>query len=141
VVGPADVACAVHHGHHEQPQHRSGDWQQGGTSAVPPSDIFGTWKGAVRTVDKTHTPATITVTTDGDPAKNNWIVGSGGDTPQGGFASLKNEGCGGEARWNVSDLGLTAGHAYRLQFMVHDGDQNRHCAKVRLSASARRRGS
>jgi hypothetical protein len=104
---------------------RSGDWQQGGTSAVPPSNIFGTWKGAVRTVDKTHTPATITVTPDADPAKNNWNLGSGSDTPPGGFASLKNEGYGAEARWNVSDLGLTAGHAYRLQFMVHDGDQNK----------------
>jgi len=28
-------------------------------------------------------------------------------------------------RWNVSGLGLSAGHAYRLEFMVHDGDQNK----------------
>jgi hypothetical protein len=103
---------------------RSGDWQQGGTSALPPSSIFGTWKAAVRTVDKTHTPATITVTPDTDPVKNNWNLGTGSDTPPGGFASLANEGYGAEARWNVSDLGLLTGHAYRLEFMVHDGDQN-----------------
>jgi hypothetical protein len=104
---------------------RSGDWQQGGTSAIPPSDIFGTWKGAVRTVDKTKSPYGITVTPDTDPAKNNWNLGTGSDTPPGGFASLKNEGYGGEARWSVSSLGLAAGHAYRLEFMVHDGDQNK----------------
>jgi hypothetical protein len=104
---------------------RSGDWQQGGTLALPPSDIFGTWKAAVRTVDKTHTPAAITVTPDTDPVKNNWNLGAGSDTPPGGFASLANEGYGAEARWSVSDLGLSTGHAYRLEFMVHDGDQNK----------------
>ena len=30
----------------------AGDWQYGGT-AIPPDAIFGTWKAAVRTVDKT----------------------------------------------------------------------------------------
>ena len=35
-----------------------------------------------------------------------------------------------EARWNVSDLScngvpLQKGHTYRMQFMVHDGDQNK----------------
>ena len=30
-----------------------------------------------------------------------------------------------EARWDVSSLGLTTGHVYRAQFMVHDGDQNK----------------
>lgn len=29
----------------------SGDWQMGGTSAIPPNALYGTWKGAVRTVD------------------------------------------------------------------------------------------
>ena len=109
----------------DNPNDRSGDWQQGGTDALPPNDIFGTWKGAVRTVDKTHTPAGIAVTPDVDPAKNNWNLGGGSDTPPGGFASLKQEGYGAEVRWHVSQLGLQSGHAYRLQFMVHDGDQNK----------------
>jgi hypothetical protein len=107
---------------------RSGDWQQGntspGTAAVSPSDIFGTWKAAVRTVDKTKTPNVVTVTPDGDPAKNNWTLGSGSDAPPGGFAKYTNQGYGAEARWSVSALGLQTGHAYRLEFMVHDGDQN-----------------
>jgi hypothetical protein len=104
------------------PSSRSGDWQQGGPAATPPNAIFGAWKGAVRTVDKTRTPYAITVTPDGDPqAKNNWNLGGGDPAP----AGLKDEGYGAEARWNVSGLGLQAGHAYRLQFMVHDGDQNK----------------
>ena len=30
-----------------------------------------------------------------------------------------------EVNWNANDLGLIPGHNYRLQFMVHDGDQNK----------------
>src|SRR5207249_4974771 len=40
----------------------------------------------------------------------------------------KNEGYGAEVRWNVDDLvaagQMIMGHTYRLQLMVHDGDQN-----------------
>lgn len=79
----------------------------------------------MRTVDKTKTPAGITIIPDADPAKNNWNLGPGSDTPPGGFLSLKNEGYGAEVRWNVDLLGLQAGHTYRMQFMVHDGDQNK----------------
>ncbi len=103
---------------------RVGDWQQGGTG-VTPHKICGTWKGAVRTVDKTRNPAVITVTPDANPAKNNWTLGAGSDMPDIGFANLRNEGYGTEVVWNVSQLGLLPGHTYRLQFMVHDGDQNK----------------
>src|SRR5882762_7441595 len=34
-------------------------------------------------------------------------------------------GYGAEVRWEVSQLGLLAGHTYRMYFMVHDGDQNK----------------
>ena len=102
---------------------RVGDWQQGSTNAIPPNAVFGSWKGAVETIDDTASPAAVTVTPDGDPAKNNWNLGSGADTPPGGFGSLTNEGFGAEARWNVNNLGLQPGHAYRMEFMVHDGDQ------------------
>ena len=106
------------------PNNRSGDWQQGGTG-VAPSQVCGMWKGAVKTVDSTKNPVLITVTPDADPVtKNNWTLG-GGDVPPGGFTSLTNEGYGAEAEWNISDLGLVAGHTYHLQFMVHDGDQNK----------------
>jgi hypothetical protein len=88
-------------------------------------------------VDRTVSPAKVTVTADADPAKNNWTLGSGSDAPPGGdldmlnlqqqqlTSSLKNEGYGAECVWDVSQLGLIPGHTYRLQFMVHDGDQNK----------------
>jgi len=106
------------------PNSRAGDWQQGGTG-VKPSAVYGTWKGAVRTVDATKNPPVVTVVCDKDPAKNNWTLGAGSDVPAGGFSKWKNEGFGAEVVWNVSDLGLDPTHSYRLQFMVHDGDQNK----------------
>jgi hypothetical protein len=99
----------------------AGDWQYGGT-AVPPNAVFGTWKGAVRTVDKTKTPVAVTVTPDADPAVNNWDLGANADAVP---AGLVNQGFGAEVRWNVDGLGLIPGHTYRLYFMVHDGDQNK----------------
>jgi hypothetical protein len=99
------------------PKDRSGDWQFGGRPHGP-NQIFGSWKGAVRTVDATVTPNKITITPDKDPMKNNWNLGGGDPVP----AGLRNEGFGAEVRWNVS---LTPGHSYRLQVMVHDGDQNK----------------
>ena len=99
----------------------AGDWQYGGT-AVPPTAVFGTWKGAVKTIDQSKNPATVTVTPDADPKKNNWILGSGSNPVPTG---LTNQGFGAEVRWDVNTLGLISGHQYRLYFMVHDGDQNK----------------
>ena len=103
---------------------RAGDWQQGGTG-VSPNKISGTWKAAVRTVDYTHSPVAISVTPDADPAQNHWNLGVGSDVAPGGFASLNDEGYGAECAWNINALGLKQGHTYRLQFIVHDGDQNK----------------
>ncbi len=101
----------------------AGDWQYaGGDKAIPPQAVFGTWKAAVRTVNKTVTPNVVTVTPDTDPAKNNWNLGAGSDPVP---AGLVNEGYGAEARWDISMLGLLSGHTYRLYFIVHDGDQNK----------------
>jgi hypothetical protein len=99
------------------PNSTAGDWQQGGTPWNPTA-IFGTWKAAVRTVDKTVTPNVVSVTPDADPAKNNWNLGGGDPVP----AGLSNEGYGAEVRWDVV---LQPGHSYRIQVMVHDGDQNK----------------
>jgi hypothetical protein len=107
---------------------RAGDWQFGG---VPnnPDDVFGTWKAAVRTVNKDT--STITVTPDADPATNNWTLGPGSDTPSVGFAALTNQGYGAEVRWSLGNLRdrfgnpLLPNHVYRFEFMVHDGDQNK----------------
>jgi hypothetical protein len=119
---------------------RAGDWQQGGQGFAP-HRVCGTWKAAVRTVDKTRTPNTVTVTPDNDPAKNDWNI-AGGDVPPGGFAALADEGYGAECVWFVSQLGLKPGHTYRMYFMVHDGDQNKTggdaghgCTTVHINAS------
>jgi hypothetical protein len=100
------------------PNSKAGDWQQGGRP-ISPNAVFGTWKAAVRTVDNTVSPPTVTITPDADPAKNNWTLGTGANTPP---AGLKSEGFGTEARWNVA---LVPGRSYRLQVIVHDGDQNK----------------
>lgn len=111
---------------------RSGDWQMGG-KAWNPSAVFGTWKAAVRTVDST---GLAEVAPDADPAKNSWNLGGGDPIPASlssstsmppkmgmmGMAGPKDEGYGAEVRW---DLVLVAGHTYRIQVMVHDGDQNK----------------
>jgi hypothetical protein len=103
------------------PSSRAGDWQFGGT-AIAPHAIFGSWKGAIKTVDKTKSPTLVSVTPDADVAKNNWSLGPGANPAP---AGLTNQGFGSLVRWNVNDLPLQPGHVYRMQFMVHDGDQNK----------------
>jgi hypothetical protein len=100
------------------PNSRAGDWQSGGVP-VGPKAVFGSWKAAVRVVDKTVNPPTATVTPDPDPMMNNWNLGPGSDPVPMGLMDL---GFGAEARFVVS---LTKGHTYRLQVMVHDGDQRK----------------
>jgi hypothetical protein len=96
----------------------AGDWQFGGR-ALKPDAVFGTWKGAVISVNSiTHT---TTVTPDPDPPTNNWNLGPGADPVPPG---LPNQGYGAECRWNLSSFGLIPGHQYRFYFIVHDGDQN-----------------
>jgi hypothetical protein len=100
------------------PNSRVGDWQQGGVP-VGPKDVFGSWKGAVRVVDKSVTPPTASITPDADPMMNGWNLGPGADpVPMG----LMDAGFGAEARFEVP---LQGGHSYRLQVMVHDGDQRK----------------
>src|SRR5206468_2620486 len=90
-----------------------------GGRPVTPTAVFGTWKAAVRAVDKTVSPPAVTITPDADPAKNKWALGAGSDPVP---AGLTDQGFGAEVRWEVA---LAAGHSYRLQVMVHDGDQNK----------------
>jgi hypothetical protein len=78
--------------------------------------VFGTWKAA--------TKSGATITPGPDPAKNNWNLGPGADpVPLVNGALPKNEGYGTEASWSFSSLGLISGRVYRIEFMVHDGDQ------------------
>jgi hypothetical protein len=112
----------------------SGDWQQGGTTAVGPNAVYGTWKGAVKTVDYTGKKdkktglviKQITYTVDADPAKNNWTGVP--DVPTGGFPAC--DGWCSEIVWNIDSLHLRPGHTYRLQFMIHDGDQHQEGGDV-----------
>lgn len=97
-------------------QNRLGDWQQGGRP-IGPNAVYGTWKAAVRTVDETASPAKVTITPDADPAKNDWNLGGPDTAPSG----LMDEGYGAEVVWNVP---FVAGHSYRVQVLIHDGDQN-----------------
>ncbi len=99
----------------EDAQSVAGDWQWGGPP-VNPTYVAGTWKGAVRTVDSSG----ASITPDTDPAKNNQNYGNGHTAPAG--AITKGEAFGTEVRW---DIRLEAGHNYRFQVMVHDGDQNK----------------
>jgi hypothetical protein len=99
----------------KDPNAVAGDWQWGG-SALNPTYVAGTWKGAVRTVDASG----ASITPDADPAKNNQNYGNGHTPPAG--AVTKAEAFGAEVRW---DIRLEPGHNYRFQVMVHDGDQNK----------------
>jgi len=105
-----------------------GDWQSDdaltpGGFFNNPDDVFGTWKAAVKTVNG----STITVTPDSDPAGNT-TLGPGSDP----IPTLSNtQGYLSEVRFNLGNLRdrfgnpLQANHAYRFEFMVHDGDQNK----------------
>jgi hypothetical protein len=96
---------------------RAGDWQMGGRP-INPNAVYGTWKSAIRTVDKSTSPPTVSVTPDVDPAKNDWNLIVNDPVP----AGLKDEGWSAEVRWGVI---FQPGHSYRLQVIVHDGDQNK----------------
>ena len=111
------------------PNDRSGDWQNGGTP-IDPNNVFGATKNATRTIDNTN--GTDTIAMDADPAANGQNLGAGSDPIRQTPATT---GTGPEAAgtsaWPCT-LGpggvhqaLQSGHVYRVQFMVHDGDQNK----------------
>ena len=94
----------------------AGSWNSGG-QAYPPSDVFGTWKAATKTVVGT----TATIATDGDPKRIHGNRGSGDPAPN---STIGGEGFSAEIRWNTSTLPLEPGHTYHLQVIVHDGDHS-----------------
>jgi hypothetical protein len=95
---------------------RAGDWQNNRTSpGVGPDEVFGTWKSS-RAADPTANKTSLTANGfAGDPFQFN--------------VNTSIEAYGSEVRWSVASLktaGLVvANHVYRMQFMVHDGDQNK----------------
>ena len=100
------------------PNSKAGDWQKGGRPFAP-NAVFGSWKAAVRTVDTTKTPADASPSRPTPIRRRTTGTSRAAITPPTG---LTNEGFGAEARWNVA---LVPGHSYRLQVIVHDGDQNK----------------
>jgi hypothetical protein len=109
---------------------RAGDWQQAlndpppnNKLAQPPNDLFGTWKHATQGTD---------IGSMNDPPANN-SFGPGADTPPSGLKFQKYRT---EVRWNLFELHdqngapLAGGNAYRIEFMVHDGDQNKEGGDV-----------
>jgi hypothetical protein len=127
-----------------------GDFQSGGTPQLP-SDLWGLWKSGVRNQSGTTNTTTIDFPNDTGAPTN---VDSNGFLKPGGLAGSPEEasllapnplpsGAKGiftndtskfaaEVVWNVDDLkdpgtngSLQEGHVYRVQFMTHDGDQNK----------------
>ncbi len=93
----------------------AGDQQNGGTP-YDPIAIFGTWKNAIE--DDAGTVGTPVMA---DPTANHWNLTSSAD-PLPAATMTCNQTYGTEVRYEV---GLISGHSYRLQVIVHDGDQNK----------------
>jgi len=99
---------------------RSGDAENGGTPHIP-SDVYGAWK--------TYTSLNQNPWL-GIPTQNETNLGPGADS----FPTSSNvtftsfgqkpveQGYSAEIVWKVDDLGLTQGHNYRAEFILHDGD-------------------
>jgi hypothetical protein len=97
------------------PNCTAGDQQKGGTPYYPVA-IFGSWKTASEN-------GTIGQPTGGDPASNGWTLGTGADPVPASVKSVCNgSGYGTEIQFAA---GLIPGHSYRLQTILHDGDQTR----------------
>jgi hypothetical protein len=83
------------------------DWEYGG-SAYDPTEVFGTWKALGTSSSGIH---------------GTWDLGPGSIPlpfePQNEYVS--------EIRWDLSQLNypFVTGHTYRLEFMIHDGDQTK----------------
>lgn len=123
------------------PADKSGDWQYGG-HPVPPVAVFGSWKTAVKTIDRTGGSGdSVSFSSDENPSpKNVWNLGPGAVPAPPGLTGDISYGV--LYQWDVNQLiaegKMMAGHSYRVQYMVHDGDQSRGgdegeaCATVQL---------
>ncbi len=92
----------------------AGDQQKGG-HPYDPVAIFGTWKSAVEGAGNVGTPLMA------DPMSNKWNLTASAD-PVPSTRACMAQGYGTELKFEV---GLISGHSYRLQVIVHDGDQNK----------------
>lgn len=119
---------------------RQGDWQQkrnnNPVQAITPDKIYGMWKSAIRIIDKTRTPNTVSIQVDPNPSKTNGWNLAGGQAPPPG---TPNEKYGALVMWDVKKLiangTFIKGHIYRIQYMIHDGDQNKSGGDVGQSCT------
>jgi len=103
------------------PNSTSGDAQNGG-KGYPPSEIYGVWKvlnGNARNDCRSNPNQNFCNKLnlggpDTFPSKSNLLQLSSPTEPQ----------TSAEIIWNVDSLGLTQGHDYRVQIVLHDGDQS-----------------
>lgn len=96
------------------PSSKSGDAQNGG-KANKPDEVFGAWK-PLGNMGVAFPPNNLDLGSGADkfPTESN-VTFSSPRRPEPLY--------GAEIIWKVDNLGLTAGHAYRAQFILHDGDQ------------------
>ncbi len=102
------------------PANLSGEVENGGTP-YKPDEIWGAWKPSGKP-------------TDYDASQWNYLKLPQGADPFPSTSNLKTQSStlfrrpretsnGTELIWNVDSLNLTAGHTYRVQIILHDGDQ------------------
>ena len=92
----------------------------------PAAGWFSTMTGTRKRSDS-RSARNRSAISDADPAANNLTLGPNADVPPAGMSRQQYVT---EARWNVNTMtcngkALEKGHTYRMQFMVHDGDQNK----------------
>jgi hypothetical protein len=99
------------------PTSRAGDVQNGGI-AHPPSMVYGAWKAQGEGNPSGYTQDTLPAGADqfSSIPSANLNTNTGERGTETGFQA--------ELLWNVSSLGLTPGHSYRAQFVIHDGDRD-----------------
>jgi hypothetical protein len=109
----------------------AGDMQNGGT-AYDPVAIYGTWKDATETAG--GTPPNQGTPVLNDPLRNGWNNGpapAANPVPDSIKACTFNTNSSGvllDSSYTAQvdfEVGLISGHSYRLQVIVHDGDQRR----------------
>lgn len=96
------------------PNNKTGDAQSGGTP-YKPDEIYGTWQPLNKKNNSRN--GTNLGGPDSFPSKSNVVNGNSQ------INNNYNLGYTSEIIWKVDNLGLTTGHVYRAQFIIHDGDR------------------
>lgn len=101
----------------------SGDVENGGTPH-PPDEIWGDWQIVLpsgTTIRSEDRPNMVQLPAGADPFPATSNVKFADSAL---FTRPREPFYGAEAIWNVDGLGLTTGHSYRAELLIHDGDQN-----------------